>query len=104
MPKPQTIIPQKLRIICTDKNAGKYMIMFVPNADAANGSIQLSLSAESGSYPAPTVEASLMGKGSLEIKNGLLKGVQMQKDVPLRILVKLDYYDYCSMEVSAYAN
>ena len=41
---------------------------------------------------------------SLEIKDGLLKGVEMQKDVPLRIQVKLDYTDYCSMEVSAYAD
>jgi hypothetical protein len=45
-----------------------------------------------------------MGKGSVEIKDGLLKGVEMQKDVPLRIQVKLDYTDYCSMEVSAYAD
>lgn len=104
VPKPRNIVPQKLRIVCLDKNAGKYMVMFVPNGDTKSGSIRLNLSAESGSYPAPVVEASVMGKGSLEIKDGLLKGVEMQKDVPLRIQVKLDYYDYCSMEVSAYAD
>jgi len=80
------------------------MVMFVPNGEAKNGSIRLSLSAETGSYPAPVIEASVMGKGKLEFKDGLLKGVEMQKDVPLRIQVKLDYYDYCSMEVSAYAD
>ena len=104
VPKPKNIVPQKLRVICLDKIAGKYMIMFVPSGDAQNGSIQLSLSAEAGTYPAPIVEASAMGKGKLEIKNNLIKGVVMQKDVPVRIQVKLDYSDYCSMEVSAYAD
>ena len=102
--KPHTITPQKLRIVCVDKQAGKYMVMFVPNADAQKGSIILSLSAETGSYSAPVVEASVMGKGTLEIKDGILKGVEMQKDVPVKIQVRLDYSDYCSMEVSAYAD
>ena len=104
VPKPRNIVPQKLRIICIDKLAGKYMIMFIPNTDAKKGTIRLSLSAETGNYPAPVVAASVMGKGTLEIKDGMLKGVEMQKDTPLRIQVKLDYSDYCSMEVSAYAD
>lgn len=104
VPKPHNIVPQKLRIICTDKNAGKYIIMFIPNGDAKNGSIRLSLSAEAGSYPAPIVEATAMGKGNLKIKDDMLMGVEMKKDVPLKMQVKLDYSDYCSLEVSAYAD
>ena len=102
--KPHTIIPQKLRIICLDKNAGKYMVMFIPNADAENATIKLNLSAETGSYAAPVLEASAMGSGTLKVENGVLKGITFKKDVPVRITVKLDYSDYCSMEVSAYAN
>ena len=80
------------------------MVMFIPSGDAKKGAIKLSLSAESGSYAAPVVEAFVMGKGKLEDKDGMLKGVEMKKDEPLRIQVKLDYPDYCSMEVSAYAD
>lgn len=104
IPEPRSVVPQKLRIVCMDKSAGKYAVMFVPNADASRATIKLSLAAETTNYPAPIVEASIVGRGALSVKNGVLSGVELKKDVPVRIMIKLDYYDYCSMEVSAYAD
>lgn len=100
----QDITPQKLRIICTDKTAGKYVVMFVPDTDGINGSIDFSLSAETGSYPAPLVSASLIGQGSVKVSGSKLTGVEFKKDSPVRVMLQLDYSDYCSMEVSARAD
>ena len=102
--KMQDIIPQKLRIMCMDKNAGKYVVMFIPDADGTNGVIKFELSAETGSYPAPLVSASLIGQGGVRISGNKLAGVEFKKDSPLKVMLQLDYSDYCSMEVSACAD
>jgi len=102
--KVQDITPQKLRIMCMDKSAGKYVVMFVPDADGTNGSIKFELSAETGSYPAPLVSASLIGQGSVKVSGNKLTGVEFKKDTPIRVMLQLDYSDYCSMEVSACAD
>ena len=104
LPKMQDITPQKLRIMCMDKNAGKYVVMFVPDFDGTNGLIMFELSAETGSYPAPLAGASLIGQGSVQVSGNKLTGVEFKKDVPIKVIIQLDYSDYCSMEVSACAD
>jgi len=104
VPKMQDITPQKLRIMCMDKAAGKYVVMFVPDADGINGVIMFELSAEAGSYPAPLVSASLIGQGSVKVSGNKLTGVEFKKNVPVKVMLQLDYFDYCSMEVSACAD
>ena len=103
-PKMQDITPQKLRIMCMDKNAGKYVVMFIPDADGTNGIIKFELSAETGSYPAPLVGASLIGQGSVKVSGNKLTGVEFKKNSPIKVMLQLDYSDYCSMEVSACAD
>ena len=100
----QDITPQKLRIMCMDKNTGKYVVMFVPDADGTNGLIKFELSAETGSYPAPLVSASLIGQGSVQVSGNKITGVEFKKDAPIKVMLQLDYSDYCSMEVSACAD
>ncbi len=102
--KMQDIIPQKLRIMCMDKNSGKYVVMFVPDADGVNGLIEFELSAEAGSYPAPLVNASLIGQGSVKVSGNKLTGVDFRKGIPIKVMLQIDYSDYCSMEVSACAD
>lgn len=102
--QPHDVIPRKLRIMCLDKPTGKYVIMFVPNVGGTDGVIHIDLSAESGSYTAPVMNASLIGHGNLVVSDGDIKGVTFIKDVPIKLTVQLDYSDYCSMEVRAYAN
>ena len=45
-----------------------------------------------------------MGQGNLTVSDGDIKGVTFTKDTPVKLTVQLDYSDYCSMEVRAYAN
>ena len=78
--------------------------MFVPDFDGTNGLIMFELSAETGSYPAPLAGASLIGQGSVQVSGNKLTGVEFKKDVPIKVIIQLDYSDYCSMEVSACAD
>lgn len=98
------IIPEKLRVVCMDKKNGKYAVMFTPKTEGKNGTIHLELSAESGSYPAPIASASIVGKGNLSVEDSNIKGVDFKKDEVVRLMIQLDYSDYCSMEVRAYAD
>lgn len=90
--------------MCMDKNSGKYVVMFVPDADGVNGLIEFELSAEAGSYPAPLVNASLIGQGSVKVSGNKLTGVDFRKGIPIKVMLQIDYSDYCSMEVSACAD
>jgi len=98
------IIPEKLRIICMDKHEGKYVVMFIPNSSGQKGTISFELVAESTNYPAPITSASVMGQGEATIFGNTIMGVDFNKDVPIRLTLQLDYYDYCSMEVRAHAD
>lgn len=104
VPKMQDIAPQKLRIMCMDKKAGKYVVMFIPDRDGTNGFIRFDLSAETGSYPAPILNASLIGQGSVKVSGNKLTNVEFKKNTPIKVMLQLDYADYCSMEVSACAD
>lgn len=103
-PQKHDITPQKLRIMCMDKAAGKYVVMFIPDANGTNGIIDFELSAETGSYPAPLLNASLIGQGNVKVSGSKLTGVEFKKDTPIKVMLQLDYTDYCSMEVSACAD
>ena len=98
------ITPLKFLPICLDAKKGKYVLMFTPSAKGTNGKIELYLSGENGMYSAPLLNASLIGGGVISIEDNKLLGLEFKKDIPLRIAIDLDYSDYCSMEVKAYAD
>lgn len=98
------VVPSKFLPICLDTKKGKYVLMFVPAINGVNGKIELYLSGENGIYHAPVVNASLIGGGEVLVNENKLSGLEFKKDTPLRISVDLDYSDYCSMEVKAYAD
>lgn len=93
----------KSRIICTDKNRGEYAITFVPNASAADGIISLFMSAESQNYDAILISASEDG-AARAVSGNKITGLTFQENVPIKLSVKINFYDYCSMEVKAYGN
>lgn len=94
---------EKFVSICVNKDEGKYVLLVVPNRDGENGIIELFLSAETQNYEAPIKKASLIG-GSMEWENNVCRGLTFCKGQPLRISLELDYSDYCSMEVTMYAD
>ncbi|WP_238883866.1 hypothetical protein [Clostridium sp. YIM B02551] len=104
VPVQKEILPEKFISICLDKSKGKYIILFVPSSNGKDGEILINLSGETQSYEAPIKDATLIGGDKLIIERNKIKNLDFIKGKPLRINVELDYSDYCSMEVSAYAN
>lgn len=94
----------KIRIICLNKSKGEYSITFVPSISAENGRIDLMLSAETQSYEADILSASIIGQPPLLISKNHISGLKFKANTPLRIKVAIDFFDYCSMEVMAYGN
>ncbi|RDU23235.1 hypothetical protein [Anaerosacchariphilus polymeriproducens] len=85
-----------------DKDAGKYMLMVVPNQDGTNGELELYLSAETQRYEAPIKNANVIG-GTAQFSKNVISGLTFSKGQPIRISLELDYFDYCSMEVMMHA-
>ena len=93
----------KSRVVCTNKSNGEYIITFVPSTSAKDGAISLFLSAESQSYDAVLISASENGMPRA-VSGNTISGLTFQANIPLLLTVKINFYDYCSMEVKAYGN
>lgn len=101
---PKEIKPSKFMYICSNPDEGKYMIDFIPSVDSENGSLNIFLSGETEAYKAVIVKASQIGGSELMVKNNSLTGLTFKAGQHFRIVLYLDYKDYCSMEVKAYVN
>jgi hypothetical protein len=98
------ITAAKVRAVCLDKDSGEYSITFVPTESAADGCLDLFLSAESQNYEAPVVSAISLEQSGIQAEGNRISGLTFTANAPVRLKVVLDYYDYCSMEVKAYGN
>lgn len=99
-----TVASGRTRVMCTNKANGEYTITFVPSASASDAYLDLFLSAESGIYPAALTDASCQTKSNIEVYGNRIKNLIFEESIPIKFRVKIDYYDYCSMEVKAYGN
>ena len=95
---------QKVLPLCTDAKKGKYILVFVPDESAKNGSIVVNLSGETDSYKATIKNVSLIGGSTaLEINDNKIQGYEFVAGQAIKMNIELDYYDFCPMEVKAYA-
>lgn len=93
----------KSRVMCINKSKGEYTVTFVPNTSATDGIISLFMSAESQNYDAVLISASSDGV-ELAVSGNKISGLTFVENVPVKLSVKIDFHDYCSMEVKAYGN
>lgn len=93
----------KSRVMCTNRDKGEYSITFVPSASATDGMLCLFLSAESQNYKAVLISAAL-DNTDLKVSGNKVCGLTFTENVPIKLSVKINFYDYCSMEVKAYGN
>lgn len=98
-----TVSAVKSRVMCTNKSQGEYTVTFVPNASATDGIISLFMSAESQNYDAAVISATAEG-AELTVSGNKISGLTFTENVPVKLSVKIDFHDYCSMEVKAYGN
>lgn len=93
----------KSRVMCTNKNQGEYTVTFVPNTSATDGIISLFMSAESQNYDAVIISATADG-AELAVSGNKISGLTFTENVPVKLSIKINFHDYCSMEVKAYGN
>nr|MDA3845970.1 hypothetical protein [Vallitaleaceae bacterium] len=92
----------KFTPVCINKNSGRYAVTIVPLEDCVEGCIDLFLSAESQRYKAPLKAVKVIG-GDCEVNDNRIKGLRFKSNEPIKMSIEIDYTDYCSMEVLAYA-
>ena len=94
----------KTRVICKNKSNGEYLISIVPSVSSNNNFIEIFMSAETQNYNAEVITAKSDEMPNLQIIGNRIKNLTFTKDIPVKILLTINYHDYCSMEVKAYGN
>ena len=93
-----------VRNLVRDKSLGEYTIVFTPSSSATDGFLEVFMSAESQNYDAKILNATCDTCPNLIIQNNRISNITYTEKQPLKINIKLDYHDYCSLEVKAYGN
>ena len=113
VPKPQKEQPVKwvdvetsdLDYVCIDKATSEYQLVFTPDSGFATGQVKLYVMAETDAYDAGVLSATLDDGTKLNVSKGnIIGGLSFVKGEPISMKVKLDYTDYCSLEVEAYGH
>lgn len=100
---PVSISPEKCRLLCRDKHAGLYRIIFTPSKSARDCSIEVLIAAESQDYGAEIASAQLTDGTHLSVDGSRVKGLTFEKGKTITIDINLGPSDgYFSMEVRAY--
>ena len=94
-----------LDYVCIDKNNSEYQLVFTPDNGFEKGMIKLYVMAETDAYDATVLSARCDDGTSLQVSKGnVIEGLDFVKGKQVSIVVKLDYTDYCSLEVEAYGH
>lgn len=91
--------------VCVNAKEGRYALIINPSCDADDGKISLFISAETDKYPVSISQVRLIkGKGTPEIEDNTIQGLEFKKSEEMRLMVHLDFNEACALEVEAYAN
>ena len=93
-----------IRNLVRDRARGSYTIIFTPAVSASDGVLEIYMSAESQAYAATVLSAVCAMHPNLVIAGNQIRNITFTKQQPLRIDIRIDYHDYCSMEVKGYGN
>lgn len=99
-----SIAPVSVRNLVRNKSTGEYTIVFTPKVSASDGHLEIFMAAESQNYEAAIISASSKDMPNLPVSKNKVTNLTFTAGQPIRIDIKLDYSDYCSLEVKAYGN
>ena len=99
-----TISISNVRCIVRNKTNGEYSIVFTPTSSAVNGFLEIFMVAESQNYEALILSADCADCPNLSVKKNRIRNLILAEGKTLRVNIKLDYHDYCSLEVKVYGN
>lgn len=98
-----SIPASKLRVVCLDKNTGRYSIFFTPKISANDGELLVYMAAENANYEANIKNVSCMEQKGVSFIKNKITGLNFVKDNAIRFIIKIDYNEFCSLEVKANA-
>lgn len=93
---------RKLRFICLDRQEGDYLLLITPAKSMEHGIVDVFAIAELSIYPASIISAETESGKALAVSGNRLSGLVFEKDVELRIRLKMDYFEYVSLEADCY--
>lgn len=94
-------IKANVRFKAVDVPQGVYMLLITPNENVENGIIDIRMGAETDSYKAEIIQASI-DKQELIVAQNCIKGINLSKGKKEKIDVRINYSDLCSLEVHVY--
>ena len=77
--------------------------MFQCDETSQNTAVEITLSGETQSFDVPILSAKDLKGNSYKIEGNKIVGINVQGGIAMRLQIKIDYQDYCAMEVAAYA-
>ena len=95
---------KNLRVFTKNKSDGEYTIIFTPQKASKYAVLDVFMAAETKNYKAEVVSATVENFTNLETKENRITNLIFSKNKPIKIDIKLDYNDYCSLEVKAYGS
>lgn len=95
-------IPAKTRIICLDRENGRYRISLTPGSTADDGYADLFMAAESDDYKAEIVSVSCNEQPDIKFSGNRITNIKLQNNNAIIIEININYHEYCSMEVKLY--
>lgn len=94
-----------LDYVCVDKVQSEYQIVFTPDSGFQHGKVKLDVRGETDSYNAEIKTARLENGTPLTIVGGNeIEGLDFVKGLRVSLFVKLDYADYCSLEITTHGH
>ena len=99
-----SISPMSIRNLVKNKTSGEYTIVFTPKMSATNGYLEIFMAAESQNYDAEILEAKCADEPNLAVNKNKITNLSFAAGKPMKLDIKLNYSDYCSLEVKAYGN
>ena len=94
-------VKANVRSKAIDVPNGMYVLLITPNENVLNGVIDVRMGAESDSYKADIISASLDGK-PLKINQNCISNIDLKKGEKGKLEITLNYSDLCSLEVHVY--
>ena len=99
-PRFRNVKAGKCRFVCTDESSGEYVMFIVPAVNEPNGVLELNAVAELNTYQAAILSAITKDGSELKVDGNRIVGIEFKNGVQQQISLKLDYYDYVSLEVT----
>ena len=93
---------KKLRFICLNRHDGDYLLLLTPSKSVPHGVVDVFAIAELNAYPASILSAKMESGEMLEVSGHRVKGLVFEKNVEVKIRLKMDYSEYVSLEADCY--